>query len=161
MDHRLESKINLDYPRPRSGASNRIEPDSLLGKASSHSRKYDQLIERISPRYDRCSIRVRSGLPIPARGYNPLFSRGPTRSWNSGWPVPTTPSLESGIDSIAPPPEGDKAADAACAVDGGIEPPIPSLRRKMNYEGRIACPTKVSIGNLARLKKLRRSFTIE
>lgn len=26
------------------------------------------------------------------------------------------PSLESGIDSIASPPEGEKASDAACAV---------------------------------------------
>ena len=74
---------------------------------------------------------------------------------------PHTPSLESSIDLIAPPPEGHKEADATCVIDGGIKPSIPSFIRKMNYEGRISCPTKVSIGNLARLKKLRISFTIE
>lgn len=42
---------------------------------------------------------------------------GTTRSWNCGWGGPSPPpSLESGIDSIASPPEGEKAADAACAV---------------------------------------------
>lgn len=89
----------------------------MLGKASSHSLQSDQSIERISPRDDRFSIRVRSGLPIPA-GY-PLLSRDPLEAGIVGGPS-TPPSLESGIDSIAPPPEGEKAADAACAVDGGI-----------------------------------------
>jgi len=74
---------------------------------------------------------------------------------------PYTPSLDSGINSIPPPPEGLKAVNAMCVADGAIEPPIPSFIRKMNYEGRIAWLTKVSIGNLARLKKLRIRFTIE
>ena len=50
---------------------------------------------------------------------------------------PHTPSLESSIDLITPPPEGHKEADATCVIDGGIKPSIPSFIRNMNYEGRI------------------------